>query len=154
MARIIDSKTTIQGKKFCIVASQFNEFITQNLLSACLAELKRSGVKDKDITVAWVPGAFEIPLVALKMAQKKTIAAVICLGAVIRGETLHFELVARESARGIASVALQTQKPIIFEVLTTDTVEQAYKRSDTKGTNRGRDAAQAAVRMVNLLQEI
>jgi len=154
MIKTIEGQPKIKGKKFCVVASQFNEFVTRRLLDACLAELKRRGVKDNEITVVWVPGAFEIPLVALKMAQKKTISAVICLGAVIRGETLHFDLIARAAAEGIAQAALQTQKPVIFGVLTTDTIQQAYKRSEPKGDNKGREAAVTAVKMVSLLRQI
>jgi len=154
MVKTVEGQTKIKGKKFCVIASRFNEFITQRLLDGCLVELKRCGVKDSEITVAWVPGAFEIPLIALKMAQKKTISAVICLGAVIRGETLHFDLIASSAAEGIARAALQAEKPIIFGVLTTDTIEQAYKRSQAKGDNKGRDAAVTAVKMVNLFSSL
>jgi len=154
MIKTIEGQPKIKGRKFYVIASRFNEFITQRLLEACLVELKRRGVKDSEITVAWVPGAFEIPLAALKVAQKKTTAAVICLGAVIRGETLHFELIAANTAEGIARAVLQAEKPIVFGVLTTDTVDQAYKRSEAKGDNKGREAAVTAVKMANLLQQI
>lgn len=154
MVTTIEGQPHITAKRFCIIASRFNEFITQRLLTGCLAELRRCGLKDKDIRLVWVPGAFEIPLAALKMAQKRTTAAVICLGAVIRGETLHFDLIARNAADGITRVALQTQKPVVFGVLTTDTVDQAYKRSQAKGDNKGCEAARTAVKMVNLVRQI
>ena len=140
--------------KIAIVASQFNQFITERLLKACLAELARQGVKNKNIELVWVPGAFEVPVTALKLAQKKTISSVICLGAVIRGETLHFELVARAVSDGILQASLLTGKPIIFGVLSTDTVTQAEKRSEAKGDNKGRDAALAALAMIKVLQKI
>lgn len=143
-----------RGKRIAIVASAFNEFITQRLLSACLNELIRLGVSQNNITVAWVPGSFEMPVAALHLAKKKNIQAVICLGCVIRGETYHFELVAQGVARGIMEASLRSGKPIIFGVLTTDTVKQAYKRSQAKGDNKGRDAAQAAVGMANLISKI
>lgn len=138
-----------------IVASQFNDFVTKRLLNACLMELKRQGLTDKQITTVWVPGAFEIPLTAKRLAKKKNIAAVICLGAVIRGETYHFETVANESARGIMDVSLQLEKPVLMGVLTCDTVDQAYQRSGEKGgENKGRDCAIAALDMVRLLGNI
>ena len=143
-----------KGKRIGIVVSKFNEFITRRLFKACLDELKRQGVAEKDLTIVWVPGSLEIPVTALKLANKKNIDAVICLGAVIRGETIHFDLVAHAAANGIAQVALLTKKPVIFGVITTETVNQAYKRSEEKGDNKGRDAAQAAVEMVNLLARI
>ena len=154
MAKTIEGQTRSKGKRFGIVVSRFNDFITKRLLNACLEELKRSGVKESEITVCWVPGSFEIPLVAFRLAQKKSIDAVICLGAVIRGETLHFDLIARQVTKGIAQVALLTEKPVLFGVLTTDTVDQAYKRSQPKGDNKGSDAARSAVTMVNLLKRI
>lgn len=137
-----------------IVVAKFNEFITKRLFKACREELKRYGVEEKDLTVVWVPGSLEIPVAALRLAQKKTIDAVICLGAVIRGETIHFDLVAHSAAQGVAQVALLTKKPVIFGIIATDTVNQAYKRSQEKGDNKGRDAAQAALEMVNLLGKI
>ncbi len=154
MIKTIQGQLKSKGKRFAIVASQFNEFITKRLLKACLAELKCLGVKEQEIIVVWVPGSLEIPTAALKLARKKSIDAVICLGAVIRGETIHFDLVAQGAARGIGEVALLTGKPVIFGVLTTETVDQAYKRSQEKGDNKGRDAAQAAVTMVNALGQI
>jgi len=137
-----------------LVVSKFNDFVTKSLLKACLLELKRQGISDKQITTVWVPGAFEVPLMALKLAQKKDIDAVICLGAVIRGETYHFEVVANETARGIMQVALETQKPIIMAVLTTDTITQAQKRAQDKGSNKGQEAALAALEMVGLSRTI
>ena len=151
---IIEGKIQCKGKGFGIVASRFNDFITKRLLDACLEELRNSGVKENEITIAWVPGAFEIPLVAKKLAKKKNINAVICLGAVIRGETLHFELVAQNAAYGIARVALLTEKPVIFGVLATETVKQAYKRSEAKGDNKGRDAAQSAIEMISVMDQL
>ena len=154
MTKPLEGQRKSQGKKYAIVASRFNEFITKRLLDGCLEELYACGVKKTDITVVWVPGSFEIPVVATKLAKKKSIAAVICLGAVIRGETFHFELVAQGAALGIAQAALLTGKPIVFGILTTDTVDQAYKRSQEKGHNKGREAASAAVQMSNLLESI
>ncbi len=139
--------------KIAIVVSKFNQLITDRLLDGCLAELSRRGMKERDLKVVWVPGAFEIPLIALKFAKKKDIHAVICLGAVIRGETFHFDLVARAVAQGIMDVSLSTGKPIIFGVLTTETVEQAYKRSDKKKDDKGRDAATTALEMVGFLSK-
>lgn len=143
------------AQKIAIIVSRFNEFITHRLHQGCLKELKKSGIKDARIVMSWVPGALELPVTALGYAQKKDIAAVICLGAVIRGETYHFELVAHECARGIMDVSLKTGKPIIFGVLSTDTVEQANKRSMLDGgDNKGRDAAQAALEMTEVLAQI
>jgi len=144
-------KPKLKRKKIVIVASQFNGFITERLLSGCLKEFDRQGIKKTDIIVAWVPGSFEIPLAAFKFAKKKTIDAVVCLGAVIRGETYHFELVAQAAAQGILQVSLNTGKPVIFGVLTTDTVDQAYKRSEEQGDNKGRDSAVAAIAMIELM---
>src|SRR6185503_20837612 len=113
------------GPKIAVIISRFNEFITHRLLQGCLKELKKNGLKDSQVTITWVPGALELPLAALKWAQRKDISGIICLGAVLRGETYHFELVANESARGIMDVTLKTGKPVIFGVLATDTIEQA-----------------------------
>jgi len=136
-----------------IVASRFNDFITKRLLHACLRELREHGLKENQITTVWVPGALEIPLAALKLAQKKNIHAVIALGAVIRGETYHFQVVANECARGLMEVGLKTGKPVMMGVLTTDTVTQAQERCGDKD-NKGRDCAKAALAMVALLKEI
>ena len=141
--------------RVAIVASCFNEFITKGLLKACLTELKAQGVKENQITTVWVPGSFEIPLAALKLAKRKDIDAVICLGAVIRGETYHFEVVANECARGIMEVSLAALKPVIMGVLTTETVAQAQARAGSKsGNNKGREAARDALQMIALLKEL
>jgi 6,7-dimethyl-8-ribityllumazine synthase len=141
-------------KIYMIVVSRFNEFITQRLLDGCLEELKRQGIKEKRIRVIWVPGALEIPVVAQKAAKKRNVSAVIAIGCVIRGETYHFELVADNTAQGVARVALDTGKPVIFGVITTETVEQAYKRSGDGDEHKGREAALAAVDMVRVLEGI
>lgn len=140
--------------KVGIVASRFNEFITAKLLSGALDGLTRHEVKDEDIDVAWVPGAFEIPLVAQKMAESSEYDAVICLGAVIRGATSHYDLVCNEVAKGVAQVGLKTGKPVLFGVVTTDTIEQAIERAGTKAGNKGFDCATSAIEMVNLLRTI
>jgi 6,7-dimethyl-8-ribityllumazine synthase len=137
-----------------IVASSFNDFITKRLLNACLTQLRKAGLTDSQMTVVWVPGALEIPLTALKLAKRKNINAVIALGAVIRGETYHFEVVANECARGIMEVSLLTGKPVIMGVLTTDTVLQAQARARDKGHNKGRDCATAALDMIALFKQI
>ena len=149
-----EGKPSGRGKKIGVVVAKFNDFVTQRLLDGCLKELLKHGVRKEDITVARVPGSLEIPLVALRLAKKKNIQAVICLGAVIRGETLHFDLVARGAAQGIAHTALASGKPVIFGVLATDTVEQANKRSDAKKVNKGRDAAVDALEMIDLMTRI
>ena len=137
-----------------IVAARFNEFITSKLLSGALDGLKRHNVEDDDISVAWVPGAFEIPLVASKMAQSGKYDAVICLGAVIRGSTTHYDYVCSEVSKGIANVSLQTGVPVMFGVLTTENIEQAIERAGTKAGNKGYDCAVGAIEMVNLMQSI
>ena len=141
-------------KKIAIVASRFNEFVTQRLLKACGEALGHQGIKKENLIVVWVPGSLEIPLAALTLARRKDVEAVICLGAVIRGETFHFELVARGVADGAARVSLLAEKPVIFGVLTTDTVDQAYQRSQDKGSNKGRDAASAALEMIDAMSKI
>lgn len=141
-------------KKIGIVVSQFNEFITKRLWDGCLDELSKNGVKKSETVIVTVPGSFEIPVAALKLARKKSIDAVICLGAVIKGETLHFELVAEGAAQGILRVSLMTGKPVIMGVLATDTVNQAYKRSEIKGENKGREAALTAIEMLKVLERI
>jgi len=138
--------------RLAIVASSFNDFITKKLLSACLMELERQGVGHKQITTVWVPGSFEIPLAALKLARRKNVDAVIGLGAVIRGETYHFEVVSNECARGMMEASLMSAKPVIMGVLTTDTVAQAQARAREKGDNKGRDCALAALEMIALLK--
>jgi len=152
----IDKKNIKKNKaRIAVVASSFNDFITSGLLNACLEELQRQGLGDDQVTVVWVPGAFEIPLIALKFAQRRDIDAVICLGAVIRGETYHFEVVSNECARGIMEASLVSAKPVIMGVLTTDTVAQAQARAGQKGgNNKGRDAACAVLEMIALSKDI
>ena len=138
-----------------IVASSFNDFITKRLLNACLMELRHNGLGDDQFTTVWVPGSLEIPVTAYKLAQRKNIDAVICLGAVIRGETYHFEVVANECARGIMEVSLLTAKPVVMGVLTTETVAQAQARSgDRSSNNKGRECACTALAMIALLEKI
>lgn len=139
---------------FAIVVSRFNVFITQKLLEGALDVLKRHHVTEERIYVAWVPGAFEIPLVAKKLAESKRFDAVICLGAIIRGATPHFEYVASEASKGIAQVMLETGVPVIFGILTTDTIEQAIERAGTKAGNKGAEAAFTALEIANLLKKI
>ncbi len=152
--KIFEGKLISDGLKFGIVVGRFNEFIGSKLLSGALDALKRHDVNEEDIDIAWVPGAFEIPLVAKKMAQTKKYDAVICLGAVIRGATPHFDYVSNEVTKGIANVSLSTELPVIFGILTTDTIEQAIERAGTKAGNKGYDAAITAIEMANLLKEI
>ena len=140
--------------KVGIVAARFNEFITSKLLGGAMDGLLRHGVSEDDIKVAWVPGAFEIPLIAGKMAKSGKYDAVICLGAVIRGSTSHYDYVCAEVSKGIATVSLDSQIPVLFGVLTTDTIEQAIERAGTKAGNKGYDCALSAVEMVNLIREI
>ena len=143
-----------QGKKYAIIVGRFNEFIGSKLLSGAIDALKRHGVKEEEIEIAWVPGAFEIPLAAKKFALSKKYDAVICLGAVIRGATSHFEYVAGEVAKGIAQASLETGLPIIFGVITTENLEQAIERAGVKSGNKGFDAAITAIEMANLFDEI
>lgn len=140
--------------RFGLVVGRFNEFITQKLLSGAIDALSRHGVADQNIEVAWVPGAFEVPMVARQMVDKASYDAVICLGAVIRGATPHFDYVAGEVAKGIAKVGLDTGKPVIFGVITADTIEQAIERAGTKAGNKGWDAAVTAIEMANLLRSL
>ncbi len=140
--------------KIGIVVSRFNEFITSNLLSGAMDGLVRHDVQEKDIHVAWVPGAFEIPLIASKMAKSGKYDAVICLGAVIRGSTSHYDYVCSEVSKGIASVSLSSSIPVMFGVLTTENIEQAIERAGTKAGNKGYDCALGAIEMVNLIREI
>ena len=154
MAKILEAHLNAEGQKFAIVVSRFNDFITEKLLSGALDALVRSGAKDSDIQVVKVPGAFEIPLVAKKIAKKKGLGAIICLGAVIRGATPHFDYVSAEVSKGIAQVSLESEVPIIFGVVTTDTIEQAIERAGAKAGNKGWSAAIAAVEMANLLEVV
>jgi 6,7-dimethyl-8-ribityllumazine synthase len=154
MAKTLEAHLNAKGKKFAIVVSRFNDFITEKLLSGALDALVRSGAEDSDIQVVKVPGSFEIPLVAKKMAKKKGLDAIICLGAVIRGATPHFDYISAEVSKGIAQVSLESEVPIIFGVITTDTIEQAIERAGTKAGNKGWSAAMAAVEMANLLEAV
>jgi 6,7-dimethyl-8-ribityllumazine synthase len=154
MPNLVQANLVAEGKKFAIVVSRFNDFISDKLLGGALDALTRSGTRDKDIDIVKVPGAFEIPLVARKLAAKKRHDAVICLGAVIRGATPHFDYVSAEVSKGIAAVSLEAGMPIIFGVLTTDSLEQAIERAGTKGGNKGWDAALAAVEMANLMEAV
>ena len=140
------------GIKVGIVAARFNEFITSKLVGGALDGLKRENVKDEDIDVAWVPGAFEIPLIASKMAKSRKYDAIICVGAVIRGSTSHYDYVCSEVSKGIAQVSLANDLPVMFGVLTTDTIEQAIERAGTKAGNKGFECAQGAIEMVNLIR--
>lgn len=150
--KIIEGNLVAEGLKIGIVVGRFNEFIVSKLLGGALDALKRHGVDEENIEVAWVPGAFELPLVAKKMVNTDKYDAVICLGAVIKGSTPHFDYVCSEASKGIAAVSLQTEKPVIFGVLTTDTIEQAIERAGTKAGNKGYDAAVTAIEMANLLK--
>ena len=150
MPEIIEAGLRAEGKKFGIVAGRFNDFITEKLVSGALDALIRSGARDEDITVLKVPGSFEIPLAAQKMARSKRYDAVICLGAVIRGATSHYDYVCAEVSKGIAAVTLETGLPVIFGILTTETIEQAIERAGTKAGNKGFDSALSAVEMANL----
>ena len=154
MAKTFEAHLNAEGKKFALVVSRFNDFITDKLLSGALDALVRSGAKDRDIQIVKVPGAFEIPLVAKKMANPKKVNAIVCLGAVIRGATPHFDYVSAEVSKGIAQVSLDSGVPIIFGIVTTDTIEQAIERAGTKAGNKGWSAAMAAVEMANLLETV
>jgi 6,7-dimethyl-8-ribityllumazine synthase len=154
MPTVIQGDFAGKSRKIGIVISRFNEFISSKLLDGALDGLKRHGVADEDITVAWTPGAFEIPLVARKMAEAKKYDAVIALGCVIRGATPHFDYVAGEAAKGVGQAGLSTGVPVIFGVLTTDTIEQAIERAGTKSGNKGFDSAMAALEMANLLRKL
>ena len=142
------------NEKFCIIISRFNDFIGSKLLSGAIDELKRHGVSDENIDIVKVPGAFEIPLAAMKFAKTKKYNAIITLGAIIRGATTHYEHVSAELSKGISQVSLQTEVPVIFGVLTTENIEQAIERAGTKAGNKGADAAKAAIEMANLLKLI
>ncbi len=154
MTNIIEGMLTATNEKFCIVIARFNEFIGSKLLSGAVDELIRHGVKEKNIDIMWVPGAFEIPLVAKKAAKSKKYNAIITLGAVIKGSTSHYDYVCAEVSKGVASVSLETGIPVIFGVLTCDNIEQAIERAGTKAGNKGSDAAKSAIEMSNLLAKI
>jgi len=152
MPEIIEGKLLAEGKKFGIVVSRFNDFITGKLVDGAVDALVRSGAADTDIEIIKVPGAFEIPLIAKKMSESKRYHAIICLGAVIRGATPHFDYVSAEVSKGIAMVSLESEIPVIFGVVTTDTIEQAIERAGTKAGNKGWSAAISAVEMANLME--
>jgi 6,7-dimethyl-8-ribityllumazine synthase len=154
MPKFHEAKLIAEGKKFALVVSRFNDFITEKLLSGALDALIRSGAADQDIEVVKVPGAFEIPVVAKKMAKSNRFDAVICLGAVIRGSTPHFDYISAEVSKGVAMAGMESEIPVIFGVITTDTIEQAIERAGTKAGNKGWDAAIAAVEMANLFEII
>ena len=154
MPKVIEGKLNAKGMKFGIVVSRFNDFVCERLLSGALDVLVRNGADDGDIEVLRVPGAFEIPQVARKMALAKKYDAVICLGAVIRGATPHFDYIAAEVSKGVAMVGMESEVPVCFGVLTTDTREQAIERAGSKAGNKGWDAAMAAIEMANLLKNI
>ena len=151
---ILEGKLIAEGLKIGIVVGRFNEFIGSKLLGGALDGLKRHGVQDEDIDVAWVPGAFEIPLIANKMAKNEKYDAIICLGAVIKGSTPHFGYVCSEVSKGVANASLNTEKPIIFGVLTTNSIEEAIERAGTKSGNKGFDAACTAIEMANLIKNM
>lgn len=152
--KVLEGNLVASGMKVGIVVSRFNSFITSKLLDGCEDGLKRHGVKDDEITCAWVPGAFEIPLVAEKMAESGKYDAVICLGAVIRGSTTHYDYVCNEVSKGVAQVGLKSKIPVLFGVVTTENIEQAIERSGTKAGNKGYDCALSAIEMVNLIKNI
>lgn len=151
---VLEGKLVSKNIKVGIVASRFNEFITSKLIAGAMDGLVRHDVSEDDVDLAWVPGAFEIPLVAQKMAESGRYDAVICLGAVIRGATSHYELVCSEAAKGIAHVNLKTGVPVLFGIVTTDTIEQAIERAGTKAGNKGYDCALSAIEMVNVLKAV
>lgn len=152
MYKVLEGHLIAKGKRFGIVVSRFNSFLTQKLLDGAVDTLKRHGAGEDDIEVAWVPGSFEIPYAAQKMAKNKKFNAVICLGVVIRGGTPHFEYIANEVAKGIANISMETGIPTIFGIITSDTLEQAIERSGTKQGNRGEAAALSAIEMANLFE--
>ena len=154
MAKIIQGDLSAKGLKFAIVAARFNDFITSRLLDGALDALQRHGAAEGDIEIVKVPGSYEIPLAAKTLAQSKKYHAVICLGAVIRGATPHFEYVSAEVSKGVAAVSMESGLPVIFGVLTTDTIEQAVERAGTKAGNKGWDAAISAIEMANVMRQL
>jgi 6,7-dimethyl-8-ribityllumazine synthase len=154
MPKIIEGKIVAKGMKFGIVASRFNDFICGRLIEGTIDALMRAGTEEKDIVIYKVPGSFELPLTAKKLAKSGRYDAIICLGAIIRGATPHFEYISAEVSKGIAMVGLETEVPVVFGVLTTDTIEQAIERAGTKSGNKGADAAMTAIEMVDLFKKI
>jgi 6,7-dimethyl-8-ribityllumazine synthase len=151
--KVIEGKLDAKGLKFGIIISRFNEFIGSKLLAGAIDALTRHGADESEIDIAWTPGAFEIPLLAKKMATSEKYDAIICVGAIIRGSTPHFDFVANEVSKGVALVSLETEVPVIFGILTTDNIEQAIERAGTKSGNKGFDAAMAGIEMANLLKQ-
>lgn len=151
---VIQGKYTVKGARVAIVASRFNEFITTKLIGGAEDALLRHDIAPEDIDLAWVPGAFEIPVIAQKLAQTKKYDAIICVGAVIRGSTSHYDYVCAEVSKGIASVSLKYDMPVMFGVLTTDNIEQAIERAGTKAGNKGYDCAMGALEMIDLIKNI
>jgi len=154
MPKIIEGKIVAKGMKFGIVASRFNDFICGRLIEGTIDALMRAGAEEKDVVIYKVPGSFELPLTAKKLAKSGRFDAVICLGAIIRGATPHFEYISAEVSKGIAVVGLETEVPVVFGVLTTDTIEEAIERAGTKSGNKGADAAMTAIEMVDLFKKI
>lgn len=154
MPRTYEGKLTAEGLNFAVVASRFNEFITRRLLGGAMDALQRHGASEGQIEVAWTPGSFEIPPVALRLADTGKYDAVICLGTIIRGATPHFQYIASETAKGIAHASMTTGVPVIYGIVTADTIEQAVERAGTKSGNRGFDAAMSAMEMANLMREL
>ena len=152
--KVLEGYLNGKGMKIGIVAARFNEFIVSKLVGGAMDGLIRHDVKEEDVTVAWVPGAFEIPVVAKKMAKSGKYDAVICLGAVIRGATSHYDYVCNEVSKGVASVSLETEIPVLFGVVTTENIEQAIERAGTKAGNKGYDCALSAIEMINLMKQI
>jgi 6,7-dimethyl-8-ribityllumazine synthase len=154
MRKVIQGTMNATGKKVGLVVSRFNEFITGKLIDGAVDTLVRHGVQEENIEIVWVPGAFEIPAVTRRLAKKKKHDALICLGCVIRGDTPHFDYIAAEASKGIASVGFESDMPVVFGVLTTDTIEQAIERAGSKAGNKGSDAAVAAIELMSLYQQI
>jgi 6,7-dimethyl-8-ribityllumazine synthase len=154
MVKVIESGLIAKGKRFAIIASRFNDFITKRLIEGATDTLSRHGAGEKAVEMVWVPGAFEIPTIAQKMAKSKKYDAIICLGTVIRGSTPHFEYIASEAAKGVAAVSLNSGVPCIFGVITADSIEQAIERAGTKQGNKGRDSALSAIEMANLFDKV
>ena len=154
MVKVIAGALLVKDKKFAIVASRFNEFLTNQLIEGATDTLIRHGTKDNDITTVWVPGSFEIPTLVSKLVKSKKFDAVICLGTLIRGATSHFDYIASQLSRGISSLSIDSGIPVIFGVITADTIEQAIERAGTKEGNKGRDAALSAIEMVNVLEQV
>jgi 6,7-dimethyl-8-ribityllumazine synthase len=154
MVKTVEGQLIAKGKKFAIVISRFNDFISKRLLEGAVDTLLRHGAKESEVEAVWVPGAFEIPLAANKIAKSRKFDAIICLGTVIKGSTPHFEYVSSEAAKGVAKVSMDSGVPVIFGVITAENLEQAIERAGTKDGNKGRDAAMSAIEMANLLESI